>query len=62
MTNADQYLSRYENGQGMVPGFTTSMKTRPLVVSKLVSYLHEKSVNSFKTIVRGIKNIYLETW
>ncbi len=44
MTNADQYLSRYENGQGMVPGFTTSMKTRPLVVSKLVSYLHEKSV------------------
>ena len=28
----------------MVPGFTTSMKTRPLVVSKLVSYLHEKSV------------------
>ena len=28
----------------MVPGFTTSMKTRPLVVSKMVSYLHEKSV------------------
>ena len=44
MSNADQYLSRYENGQGMVPGFTTSMKTRPLVVSKMVSYLHEKSV------------------
>ena len=44
MTNADQYLSRYENGQGMVPGFTTSLKTRPLVVSKLVSYVHEKSV------------------
>ena len=44
MTNADQYLNRYENGQGMIPGFTTSLKTRPLVVSKLVSYLHEKSV------------------
>jgi hypothetical protein len=28
----------------MVPGFTTSMKTRPLVISKMVSYLHEKSV------------------
>jgi hypothetical protein len=28
----------------MVPGFTTSMKTRPLCVSKLVSYIHEKSV------------------
>ena len=44
MTNADQYLNRYENGQGMIPGFTTSLKTRPLVVSKLFSYLHEKSV------------------
>jgi len=44
MTNADQYLSRFENGQGMVPGFTTSIKTRPLVISKMVSYLHEKSV------------------
>jgi hypothetical protein len=28
----------------MVPGFTTSMKTRPLAISKLVSYIHEKSV------------------
>jgi hypothetical protein len=37
-------MSRMENGQGMVPGFTTSMKTRPLAISKLVSYIHEKSV------------------
>ena len=44
MSNADQYLHKYENGQGMVPGFTTSMRTRPLVISKMVSYLHEKSV------------------
>jgi hypothetical protein len=44
MTNADQYLSKFENGHGMVPGFTTSLKTRPLVISKLVSYIHEKSV------------------
>ena len=44
MGNADQYISRFENGQGMVPGFTTSMKTRPLVISKMVSYLHEEAV------------------
>jgi hypothetical protein len=37
-------MARMENGQGMVPGFTTSMKTRPLCISKLVSYIHEKSV------------------
>jgi len=44
MGNADQYISRFENGQGMIPGFTTSMKTRPLVISKMVSYIHERSV------------------
>ena len=41
---SENQLARMENGQGMVPGFTTSMKTRPLCVSKLVSYIHEKSV------------------
>jgi hypothetical protein len=40
----ESQMSRMENGQGMVPGFTTSMKTRPLAISKLVSYIHEKSV------------------
>ena len=44
MTNADQYLSSFENGQGMVPGLTTSMTTRQIVVSKMVSYLNDKSV------------------
>jgi len=44
LSNADQYLNRYENGNAMVPGFTTSLKTRPLVISKMVSYIHEKSV------------------
>jgi len=28
----------------MIPGFTTSQKTRPLCVSKLISYIQEKSV------------------
>ena len=44
LSNADQYLNKYENGNAMVPGFTTSLKTRPLVISKMVSYIHEKSV------------------
>jgi len=41
---SENQMARMENGQGMVPGFTTSMKTRPLCISKLVSYIHEKSV------------------
>ena len=40
----ENQLARMENGQGMIPGFTTSMKTRPLCISKLVSYLQERSV------------------
>lgn len=41
---SENQLARMENGQGMVPGFTTSMKTRPLCISKLSSYTREKSV------------------
>jgi hypothetical protein len=43
MGNVEQYLTKFENGNGMVPGFTTSLKTRPLVISKMVSYIHEKA-------------------
>jgi hypothetical protein len=41
---SETQIARMENGQGMVAGFTTSMKTRPLCISKLVSYTREKSV------------------
>ena len=44
LTNVEMYLDRYENGSGMVPGFTNSLRTRPLVISKLISYIHERSV------------------
>ena len=44
LTNVEMYLDRYENGNGMVPGFTNSLRTRPLVISKLISYIHERSV------------------
>jgi hypothetical protein len=40
----ESQIAKIENGQGVVPGFTTSMKTRPLCISKLVSYTREKSV------------------
>lgn len=41
--NIDKWLSKYDNEQ-TVPGFTTSTKTRPLVISKMESYIREKSL------------------
>ena len=37
------YLNRFDTGNGMVPGFTTSLKTRPLAISKMISYITERS-------------------
>ena len=39
------YLDRYEDTSKMVPGFTMSLRTRPLVISKFQEYINEKSVN-----------------
>jgi hypothetical protein len=44
LVNIEMYLNKYESGEGMVPGFTTSLRTRPLVIAKMISYIHEKSV------------------
>lgn len=43
LTNVEMYLNRFDTGNGMVPGFTTNQRTRPLVVSKMISYINEKS-------------------
>jgi hypothetical protein len=40
--SVDKYLAKLENDQ-TVPGFTTSSKTRPLVISKMESYIRERS-------------------
>lgn len=45
--NSDQYLSKYNSGQDMVPGFSMTQKTRPLVISKLISYMNEYSVEIY---------------
>jgi len=39
--NIDNFLSRNENN--LVPGFTNSLKTRPLIISKLESYMRERA-------------------
>jgi hypothetical protein len=36
-------MSKFERGN-LVPGFTMSMKTRPLVIAKMMEYINDKSV------------------
>ena len=43
-SNIDDYLYKYENGTNMVPGFSTNLKTRPLVISKLISYINDRAI------------------
>tara|TARA_Y100001963_G_scaffold123644_1_gene173810 strand:- start:66 stop:1052 length:987 start_codon:yes stop_codon:yes gene_type:complete len=46
-TNADAFLAKWHDmvdTTKMVPGFTMSLKTRPLVIGKLDAYMREKSV------------------
>ena len=39
---SDQWARRYENDANLVAGFTTSVKTRPLMIEKFREYTHEK--------------------
>jgi len=39
----ESYMKKYER-EMLVPGFTMSLKTRPLVVAKLTEYMRERSV------------------
>ena len=41
---SDSYFSKYEDSSKMTPGFTMSLKTRPLVINKGREYLGDHSV------------------
>ena len=42
--NADTYLDKFEDPSKMTPGFTMSLKSRPLVINKFREYIGDKSV------------------
>jgi len=42
---AESYFSRYEFGSNTTPGFTMSLRTRPLVINKMREYIGDRSVN-----------------
>lgn len=39
----ESYMAKFENDR-LVPGFTTSMRTRPLIVAKMMEYVRDRSV------------------
>ena len=43
MESVESYMAKYERDK-LVPGFTMSMRTRPLVIAKMIEYVREKSV------------------
>ena len=40
----DSYFNQYENSDNVTPGFTMSMRTRPLIVNKFREYVGDRSV------------------
>lgn len=56
MENVENYISKMDNLDNMVPGWTTSLKSRPLIISKLDSYLKEKSFTFYsKRLLEELK-------
>ena len=43
-TNVNSYFDRYQDHSKMVPGFTMSSKTRPMVIGKFQEYIGDKGV------------------
>ena len=43
MESVESYMHKYERDK-LVPGFTMSMRTRPLVIAKMIEYIREKGV------------------
>ncbi len=43
METVESYMTKYERDK-LVPGFTMSMRTRPLVIAKMMEYVREKAV------------------
>ena len=43
-TQIELYVAKYDKGDGMVPGFGTTSRTRPLVIEKARSFIEDKQV------------------
>lgn len=41
----NEYLYKYEDNSNLTPGFSTNLKTRPLVISRLISYINDRAIH-----------------
>lgn len=58
MDTVESYMGKYERDQ-LVPGFTMSMKTRPLVLAKMMEYIREKSVTIQSKRLMGEMRVFV---
>ena len=54
--NANSYFDKYQDHSKMVPGFTMSSRTRPMVIGKFQEYIADKGVTIYsKRLVEEMK-------
>ena len=58
MDTVESYMTKYERDQ-LVPGFTMSMRTRPLVIAKMMEYVREKSVTIQSKRLTGEMRVFV---
>ncbi len=55
-TDSTTFFDRYSDLSKTVPGFTTSLRTRPMIIGKLQEYIHDRSVTiNSKRLLEEIK-------
>ena len=55
-TNVNSYFDKYQDNSKMVPGFTMSSRTRPMVIGKFQEYISDKGVTiQSKRLVEEMK-------
>jgi hypothetical protein len=58
LDTVESYMSKWERDQ-LVPGFTMSMRTRPLVVAKMIEYIREHSVTIQSKRLMGEMRVFI---
>ena len=58
MESVESYMSKYERDK-LVPGFTMSARTRPLVIAKMIEYIREKGVTIQSKRLMGEMRVFV---
>ena len=58
METVESYMNKYERDK-LVPGFTMSMRTRPLVIAKMIEYIREHSVTIQSKRLTGEMRVFV---